>query len=494
MGQPFAERLISYLKSKGITASSCGVIQSNPDRSKHLETATLAIHGQLIDFVNLRAETYANDSRIPDSIAFGSPLEDALRRDITINSMFWNIHTESVEDFTGKGLDDLHKGVVRTPLAPRETLLDDPLRLLRVIRFATRFQYAIIPELLESMQDSIVHQSLRDKVSRERVGIELDKIFLDRYGLQGLFLINQVGVFSLIFTSRPFAGEGPVEMSRESIHSLLNAFGKFVYFNAGWSQAQLRLALLACGMLPYAGLRYQNKQKHAQPNSPVREDFIVHGIVRDALKFPNRDILALGALLNFIERGEALIFDGERDAVVIGRLLKDLGGEWRLALHLAALRKFWRDGASVEEEFKVREYQTKLSDTLLYIDGIGLSEAFCMKPLLTVKLGVLTFSILYVAVFSFRVRKFKPFWEFQLGNTSAKHSMTCSTGNSKTPTPPNKTQLPSCCLSNKFLFQALPCLCCLAQPMTMVVSSTKVYFGISKFKGAGPLRIRPLMS
>ena len=249
MGQPFAERLIAYLKSKGVAASSCGVIQSNPDRSKHLETATLAIHGQLIDFVNLRAETYASDSRIPETVAFGTPLEDALRRDITINSMFWNIHTESVEDFTGHGLDDLHNGVVRTPLAPRETLLDDPLRLLRVIRFATRFQYAIVPELMESMQDSIVHQSLRDKVSRERVGIELDKIVLDRYGLQGLFLINQVGVFSQIFTC-PLSGEHHIEASRESIHSLLSAFGKFIYYNAGWTQAQLRLALLACGMLP----------------------------------------------------------------------------------------------------------------------------------------------------------------------------------------------------------------------------------------------------
>ncbi len=384
MGQSFAKRLIAYLKSKEVAASSCGVIQSNPDRSKHLETATLAIHGQLIDFVNLRAETYAIDSRIPESVAFGTPLEDALRRDITINSMFWNIQTESLEDFTGHGLDDLHNGVVRTPLAPRETLLDDPLRLLRVIRFATRFQYAIVPELMESMQDSVVHQSLRDKVSRERVGIELDKILLDRYGLQGMFLVNQVGVFSDIFTC-PLTCEHHIKASQESIHALLSAFGRFIYYNSGWSQGQLRLALLACGMLPYAGRRYQLKPKHVQPSSTFKEDFIVHCIVRDALKFPNRDFLSIGALLNHIERAEAFIFDGDRDAIVIGRLLKDLGVEWRLALHLAALRKFWRDGGRVEEELKFREYQTKLSDALLYIDGIGLTEAWSMKPLLTVK-------------------------------------------------------------------------------------------------------------
>ena len=192
MGEKFAEKLIDFLKAKNIPASSCGVIHSNPDRSKHLETATLAIFGQFIDFVNLRAETYASDSRIPDSIAFGTPLEDAMRRDITINSMFWNIHTEEVEDFTGFGLSDIESGIIRTPLHPRDTLLDDPLRLLRVIRFATRFQYSIVPDLLEAMQDPVVHSSLKDKVSRERIGIEVDKILTDRYGLQGMFLINQV--------------------------------------------------------------------------------------------------------------------------------------------------------------------------------------------------------------------------------------------------------------------------------------------------------------
>lgn len=384
MGQPFAEQLITYLRSRKIPASSCGVIQSNPDRSKHLETATLAIYDQFIDFVNLRAETYASNSRIPDSVAFGTPLEDALRRDITINSMFWNIHTESVEDFTGHGLEDLRNSIVRTPLPPRETLLDDPLRLLRVVRFATRFQYEIVPELLKAMQDSIVHQSLRDKVSRERVGIELDKIVLDRYGLQGLYLFNQVGVFSQIFAC-PLEKEHHVEVSREQINSLLSAFGKFIYFSSEWSQAQLRLALLACGMLPYAGKRYQIKQKHVQPKSVPKEDFVVHSIVRDSLKLPNADIAAIGSLLDFIERAEAVVFEGERDAVGIGRLLKDLGMEWKLAMHFAALRKFWLDGCNADEEVKVREYQAQLSDALLYIDGIGLNEAWCMKPLVSVR-------------------------------------------------------------------------------------------------------------
>lgn len=80
-----------------------------------------------VDFTNLRSEVYA-DSRIP-TIQLGTPEEDAHRRDLTINSLFFNINSRAVEDYTGHGLDDLRHGLIRTPLAARETFLDDPLRV-----------------------------------------------------------------------------------------------------------------------------------------------------------------------------------------------------------------------------------------------------------------------------------------------------------------------------------------------------------------------------
>jgi tRNA nucleotidyltransferase (CCA-adding enzyme) len=69
---------------------------------------------------------------------FGTATEDAYRRDFTINAMFYNIITEQVEDLTAKGLDDLKNGIIRTPLPALQTFKDDPLRLLRAIRFAGR--------------------------------------------------------------------------------------------------------------------------------------------------------------------------------------------------------------------------------------------------------------------------------------------------------------------------------------------------------------------
>ena len=79
------------------------MIKANCEKSKHLETATIKVEGMFIDLVNLRKEEYASDSRVP-TIGFGTPTEDAFRRDLTINAMFYNINEEKVEDLTEKGI------------------------------------------------------------------------------------------------------------------------------------------------------------------------------------------------------------------------------------------------------------------------------------------------------------------------------------------------------------------------------------------------------
>jgi tRNA nucleotidyltransferase (CCA-adding enzyme) len=128
-----------------------GIVKENSDKSKHLETATMKIEGKFVDFVNLRSEKYTEESRIP-AIDIGTPQEDASRRDITINSMFYNIQTQKVEDWLGNGIQDLKNGYVRTPLDPKITFEDDPLRILRVVRFAVRYQFEIDPQIEESVK------------------------------------------------------------------------------------------------------------------------------------------------------------------------------------------------------------------------------------------------------------------------------------------------------------------------------------------------------
>lgn len=155
-------------------------IKANPEKSKHLETVTTRLFGLDIDLVNLRKETYTEHSRNPQ-VEFGTAEEDALRRDATVNALFYNLKTSMLEDFTGRGLDDMEKKLIRTPLEPYQTFKDDPLRVLRLIRFASRLGYRIDEKTQEAMQDEEIKKAFKVKISKERVGIEVEKT------LQGKF-------------------------------------------------------------------------------------------------------------------------------------------------------------------------------------------------------------------------------------------------------------------------------------------------------------------
>ena len=158
-GVQFASHVESYLASnplQPVERFHYNTINRNVEQSKHLETATAHFMGLDLDFVNLRSEEYAEHSRIPETMRFGTAKEDAERRDLTINSLFYNLHTETVEDFTGKGVDDIKNGIIRTPLDPMTTFIDDPLRVLRAVRFAARLDFKITPDVKAAMMTKSV--------------------------------------------------------------------------------------------------------------------------------------------------------------------------------------------------------------------------------------------------------------------------------------------------------------------------------------------------
>ena len=143
LGKEFAEKVNAYLEAQGMETKGIGVIQSNPEQSKHLETATMRVRDVWLDLVNLRSENYSEDSRIPE-MQFGTAKDDAFRRDLTINALFYNINEKKVEDFTERGIEDLSRGVVRTPLPAANDVFGRSVAdfarrsLRRAIRFRCR--------------------------------------------------------------------------------------------------------------------------------------------------------------------------------------------------------------------------------------------------------------------------------------------------------------------------------------------------------------------
>ncbi|KAI1131300.1 hypothetical protein F5Y10DRAFT_275536 [Nemania abortiva] len=173
-------------------------IARNPDKSKHLETTTIKLFGFDVDFVNLRKETYSDNSRNPQ-MEFGTAEEDALRRDATVNALFYNLNTGKVEDFTS-GLTDMKAKLIKTPLEPFQTFMDDPLRVLRLVRFASRLGFIIDPEAEKVMGDAKVLDALKLKISRERVGVEIEKMLKGKDPQRSLRYINDLSLYHTIFT------------------------------------------------------------------------------------------------------------------------------------------------------------------------------------------------------------------------------------------------------------------------------------------------------
>ncbi|KAI0719119.1 hypothetical protein C8T65DRAFT_636843 [Cerioporus squamosus] len=316
MGVPFAERFVEFCRTKDLTAKNVAKIESNPDQSKHLETARTTILGIELDFVNLRSEEYAENSRIPTQVTFGTPFQDAVRRDITINALFYNVHSREVEDHTGKGLEDLRNGTIRTPLSPKETFTDDPLRVLRCIRFASRFGFMMVPELQEAAKDPLIQEALRVKISRERVGEELDKMMGGRNPLLSIDLIESLSLYSSVFhvpdtmgikLSDAHASPNTALRAALLLHALVNptvttstlsgqtiptlpAVHPLLLSELPSPTNPLRRLYLAATLTPYHGLTYTQSK----------------GKVRPALEAVLRDGLKLGAQYHYLDGIPAL--------------------------------------------------------------------------------------------------------------------------------------------------------------------------------------------
>ncbi|KAF9354188.1 hypothetical protein BGX34_011162 [Mortierella sp. NVP85] len=200
MGYDFATLVADYLERISPHRKSIGRIASKPSKAKHLETATMFILGFPIDFVHLRSEIYDDPNRFPREIVFGTPYEDAHHRDFTINALFYNIRTNQIEDYTGNGLKDLRDGWIRTPLKAFETFRQDPLRVLRGIRFASRFHFKLTEDVKQAIFDPRIRGLLEKKVSKERIRDEIYKMLIDDAGRStAIQLLYELQLHEIVF-------------------------------------------------------------------------------------------------------------------------------------------------------------------------------------------------------------------------------------------------------------------------------------------------------
>lgn len=329
-------------------------IAANPDKSKHLETATTRMFGLDVDFVNLRKETYTQDSRNP-TMEFGTAEEDALRRDATINALFYNLHEARVEDFTS-GLADMEARLIRTPMQPLQTFTDDPLRVLRLVRFASRLEFSIDSEATAVMSEPGVLDALKLKISRERVGVEVEKMLRGKQPCLSLELIHALGLYEAIFTDPNCSEHPPPDVSKwkpayKCLERLASSsLSGSVYDTLVRSDEDAYFAWVLAAITPYAQVEEEVPTPKGRGSLPLTAL-----VAREGIKAPNRLCDVITAAHRHCQEITSLKQSicgkepraGERDTVGMAiRRWDARGGHWRLQVMFALLVE------SMKEEFQ----------------------------------------------------------------------------------------------------------------------------------------------
>ena len=164
---------------------------------KNFGTASLKYRDLEIEFVGARKESYRRDSRKP-IVENGTLEDDQKRRDFTINALAISLHPDTFGELLDpfNGIADLKNKLIRTPLNPNETFSDDPLRMMRAIRFATQLNFRIDDIAVEAIKTTADRISI---ISQERITDELNKIILSPVPSIGFNYLFDTGLLHMIF-------------------------------------------------------------------------------------------------------------------------------------------------------------------------------------------------------------------------------------------------------------------------------------------------------
>jgi tRNA nucleotidyltransferase/poly(A) polymerase len=167
-----------------------------------------------IEVVQTRRGKYTAENADNPGAVFGSVEDDCLRRDFTINSLYYNITTGEYLDITGNALDDIHSQTLRTPMDADMTFYDDPVRILRGIRMACALGWKLSPDLSEAMRRNMAGLKL---IKVERIRAELEKMLMSKSPRRALELLRSTGAMRYVVPELEFTYRRKISSPRDTI-------------------------------------------------------------------------------------------------------------------------------------------------------------------------------------------------------------------------------------------------------------------------------------